>query len=252
LSDPNILFVVTHPDDESLWCSSIIKTLKDWGCRVSAICLTGGDDKVRRAEYARACVVLGIPVCMMTLPDKTTFPDLGAMMESTLDENGINIADIDLVISHSFYGEEQNHFQHKECFFQVKRWCDRSGKLHGFFAERCLIKPMLNKVNSEIVQFYTWSLLSKLAGFYRNLLMQDVRIRTTLKYNLHLLLYLTRYSKYNVCVSFPVDLRWKHSLLACYRSRSDVQSDQSYKAYMNRQEFLYLPGLKPSFFMGKL
>jgi len=82
LSDPNILFVVTHPDDESLWCSSIIKTLKDWGCRVSAICLTGGDDKVRRAEYARACVVLGIPVCMMTLPDKIIFPDVTIYLKS--------------------------------------------------------------------------------------------------------------------------------------------------------------------------
>lgn len=67
---PDKLILVAHPDDETLFFSRVLLHSKKG---LAVLCLTGGYDPIRRAEFYRALRYYGVGGYLANLPDQTAF-----------------------------------------------------------------------------------------------------------------------------------------------------------------------------------
>ena len=118
----NILFVTAHPDDESLWVGGLLNFLKkSKGVDPFVICMTGKNDSRRYYEFKSAMEVVGIDKWVMgniNIPNTGEEPlfNIQNIFEECLNELKLGKEDIDLLITHSFYGDEHEHLQHRQLF----------------------------------------------------------------------------------------------------------------------------------------
>ena len=138
-----ILFIVAHPDDESLWVGGTLNFLsKISNIEPYVLCLTGRNHPERSTEIKNALSVAGIKDYFIGTENIPTAHGQPLQHMSDCIDDAINFfgispdmqilpQDIDLVVTHPYYGDEHKHPQHIQVFKYVKEWCQ---KLHIPFA----------------------------------------------------------------------------------------------------------------------
>jgi LmbE family N-acetylglucosaminyl deacetylase len=135
-----ILVVVAHPDDEALWFgASICGLVNDLNQEVSVLCLSGHDpDSAREDEFKRSQRVAGFQKGQV-LGGKLRkagepLPSVRETLEKGLRELDISLSQIQIVITHSPYGDEHRHPHHVQCFKSLNKWCKSVNKPLAFFS----------------------------------------------------------------------------------------------------------------------
>jgi len=108
----NVVIIVAHPDDETLWAGGTILSHPEWRCFI--VCLCRKNDPDRAPKFARALKTLGARGIMGDLDDG---PDQRPLGENEVEEAILQLCpvrDFDLVITHSIRGEYTRHLRHEE------------------------------------------------------------------------------------------------------------------------------------------
>ncbi|XP_058219094.1 uncharacterized protein LOC131329750 isoform X2 [Rhododendron vialii] len=118
----NVLLVIAHPDDESMFFTPTINYLTSRGHSVHIICMSTGNangmGNIRKEELYQASAVLKIPVQQVKILDHPDFQDgFGKvwnceLLASIIDEE-IRSHAIDLIITFDNYGVS-GHCNHRE------------------------------------------------------------------------------------------------------------------------------------------
>ncbi|XP_021911508.1 N-acetylglucosaminyl-phosphatidylinositol de-N-acetylase [Carica papaya] len=101
----NILLIVAHPDDESMFFSPTINYLTSRGHNLHVLCLSignaDGKGNVRKDEFYQACAVLKVPLQQVKILDHPDLQDgfgqlwshnlLAKVIEGEVTKHGIGI-----------------------------------------------------------------------------------------------------------------------------------------------------------------
>ncbi len=229
-----MIFVVCHPDDEALWIGGTIHGLsRISGIKIHVICLSGSDkNSPRTAEFNDAMkvagyvsgVVMGGPLRPTNLP----LPSISKTVEDGLAELGLDLSEVNLLVTHSPFGEEHMHPHHVQASIELYQWTRYQRLSFGYFAclpiPTCLMQPLLRNMKRagslQLLNFakckMTWC--GMLVKFF---------VRKPY-----------RYPRYYV--QFLTDWVVKREMLASYKS-IDLQLHQDgYAMFHNNCESLYL------------
>jgi LmbE family N-acetylglucosaminyl deacetylase len=135
-----ILVIVAHPDDEAIWFgASICGLVKDLNQQVAVLCLSGHDpDSDREDEFGQSQRVAGFQIgkvlggALRNAGDP--LPPVQGTLEKGLSDLGISLSQIQIVITHSPYGDEHRHPHHMQCFKSLNQWCRSNNKPLAFFS----------------------------------------------------------------------------------------------------------------------
>tara|TARA_R110002020_G_scaffold40566_2_gene119900 strand:+ start:2901 stop:3620 length:720 start_codon:yes stop_codon:yes gene_type:complete len=156
----NIVFVVAHPDDETLWVGGLLNYLSKLdNVTPHVICMTGQNNVERYEEFKNSMRIANIKNCVvgdMEIPANGTIPlnDIEGVFNNSLQELKLTTKDIDLLITHSFYGDEHEHLQHRQLFNHFFE----SGIPFAFFSSMtlpvqmaCTLKTMKREHNTHLI-----------------------------------------------------------------------------------------------------
>ena len=121
-----ILFVVAHPDDESLWAGGTLAGLSKFEhTETYVMCITGREDEYRCDEFKKAMAIArpsGHAIMGHDLPKKggIALEEIPTFFYQGLLELGLEINDIDLIITHPHYGDEHTHMNHMQLFHAMR------------------------------------------------------------------------------------------------------------------------------------
>jgi LmbE family N-acetylglucosaminyl deacetylase len=230
----NILFVVCHPDDEALWVGGLLHGLSRFpAVAAHVICLSGADENSpRKAEFEaakvlagyRSGVVLGGGLRSAGQP----LPQISDTIISGLKKLGLSIPDIDILITHSPYGEEHMHPHHIQACEELYDWSKDHGISFGFFSclplPSCHLKPMLrNMKRFGNLQALNYAYCKY--GLFRRLIRLCERRPWRYPY---------------LYTQWLVDSSVKTDMLNCYRSIDLHKHKQGYAMFGNNVESIYL------------
>ena len=214
MKSKNVVFVTAHPDDESLWVGGIINFLnKIKGVTPYVICMTGKDDPSRSLEFKNAMEVAGVcSWCLgdMKIPENGTIPldNIQGVFDASLMATGLKKEDIDLLITHSFYGDEHEHIQHQQLFHHFYNY----GIPFAFFSSMTLPLEMV-------------SIMKDMKRLHNTHLINDALIRDPLAAHY---------------LQFKVDPEIKSRMLSQYNSINLEEHLQGYTAWDSYVEGLYV------------
>ena len=113
MSNKKILFVFAHPDDESLWTPGLIKEFSSLeGFHPYVLCLWGSlenMDPYRESQFYKSTQILGSNSFLVNSIEQDPISYGLQKMEVLLNE-------IDLIVTHSPYGDEHEHRHHKQLY----------------------------------------------------------------------------------------------------------------------------------------
>ncbi|XP_024992378.1 probable N-acetylglucosaminyl-phosphatidylinositol de-N-acetylase isoform X1 [Cynara cardunculus var. scolymus] len=130
LQKKNVLLVIAHPDDESMFFSPTINQLTSRGHNMHILCMSTGNadgiGDVRKEELYRASAILKVPLQQVTVLDHPDFQDgFGKVWNSTVLSNIVEkkVLDhaIDLIITFDNYGVS-GHCNHRDVHRGVQRF----------------------------------------------------------------------------------------------------------------------------------
>lgn len=135
-----VVFVVCHPDDEALWAGGLISCLA--GIKsfdVHVICISGANDpSPRKIEFGKAQKICGYfsgTVVGDTLgPASNPIKSLRDKISDGLHDLKITCSDIDLLFTHSPYGDEHAHPHHIQACEELYAWAKKHKVPFGFFS----------------------------------------------------------------------------------------------------------------------
>ena len=135
-----ILVVVAHPDDEAIWFgASLCGLVNDLHQQVTVLCISGHDpDSSREEEFKQSQIVAGFQ-CGKVLGGalrkaSEPLPPIQNTLEIGLKQLNISLEQIDIVITHSPYGDEHRNPHHAQCFRSLLKWCESVNKPLAFFS----------------------------------------------------------------------------------------------------------------------
>ncbi|KAG2667791.1 hypothetical protein I3843_15G128200 [Carya illinoinensis] len=123
----NVLLVVAHPDDESMFFSPTITFLTSRGHNLHVLCLSMGDadgkGNIRKDELYQACAILKVPLQQVKIMDHPDLQDgFGRVWNHTLlakiIEGEIMRYGIDLIITFDNYGVS-GHCNHRDVHYGI-------------------------------------------------------------------------------------------------------------------------------------
>ena len=155
-----ILFVVAHPDDESLWIGGILNFLSNREeVEPYVLCATGRHHPERYKEFESVMNLIGIDnwyVANENVPELggcRFLSDLEESFNSGLESLGLKLEDIDVLITHPFHGDEHRNGQHSQMFAVLFNFCQRNNISFGFFStiiiRYYLMKPLLMSMKRD-------------------------------------------------------------------------------------------------------
>jgi LmbE family N-acetylglucosaminyl deacetylase len=231
-----IVFAVCHPDDEALWIGGLLCELARLPfIRAHVVCLSGKDphsprmqefDAAQKAAGYSSGVVLGGPL----RPAPEPLPDTSRTLAQGLEQLAIKRNGIDLLVTHSPYGDEHKHPHHVQTHRELKSWCEAEGVPFGFFS--CIPIPSVPHMPllTELRRRGSLHLLN-LCQCTAN---PDANRRRDLRgASSH-----RDHSKY--FIQFLTDPVAKAKMLACYPSIGLAQHEQGYAMFTSACEALYL------------
>ncbi len=224
----NLVFVVCHPDDEALWIGGLLCALPEFsGIRTHVICLSGRDstspreaefhDARRTAGYA-AGVVLGFPLRAAGEP----LPSIAETTVEGLQHLKLEAAEVDLLVTHSPYGDEHANPHHVQAYRELRAWTRRHGVPFGYFST----VPMSDFAHVPLDTGFRRSGALHLLARLRCEWPQG-RERTDVD----------RPAEY---VQFAIDAARKHSMLRCYQSIDLDAHARGYAAFSSGAEGIYV------------
>jgi LmbE family N-acetylglucosaminyl deacetylase len=107
-----VVFIVAHPDDETLWAAGTILNHTSWQCFI--VCLCRKNDKDRAPKFFKALNTLGAKGIMGDLNDG---PEQTPLRENEVEQAILQLipdTDFDLIITHNPNGEYTRHLRHEE------------------------------------------------------------------------------------------------------------------------------------------
>jgi LmbE family N-acetylglucosaminyl deacetylase len=226
----NLVFAVCHADDEAVWIGGLLHGLSQLGCLdLHVVCFSGGETRAAEFELAReragyrAGVVLDLPL----RPAPEPLPPLAGLLESGLEQLELAPGAIDLLITHSPYGDEHVNPHHRQAYRELRAWSKRRDVPFGFFTSVAspfaFHVPLLHELRRE----GTLHLLDlarcrpRVGGL---LLGPDWRALATARYFLR----------------FGIDQTTKAEMLACYGSVDQEEFRRGYAMYTSGSESLYV------------
>ncbi len=219
--------VTAHPDDESLWVGGILSSLSKMpNIDISLICITGANHPFRKQELSAAmnqASVTSWAVMELDIPTRggISLNQPVAHYLKGLDTLQIKEADIDLIITHSPYGDEHEHIQHSQLFHELYSRCNNTGVPFSFFS--FLPAPYYGKIS--ILPHGKRGYGLHMIGFYQCFARPDIKISHAMP-------------KY--FVQFKVDEKVKNNMLCCYESIDIEEHKDGYFAWTSFVEGLYL------------
>ena len=112
LSSKNVVVIVAHPDDETLWTGGTILSNPDWKCFVISLCR--GKDPDRSVRFHNALKVLN---CEGIMGDMDDGPKQLPLDETEVEKTIMDLLPtkhFDLIITHNPAGEYTRHLRHEE------------------------------------------------------------------------------------------------------------------------------------------
>ncbi|WP_186758574.1 PIG-L deacetylase family protein [Echinicola salinicaeni] len=108
----NATVLVAHPDDETIWAGGLILENPDWNWTI--ICLCRANDGDRAPKFYRALEMFGAKGIMADLDDgpEQNPLDLNILEDTIVDL--LSCRPVNLIFSHSPYGEYTRHLRHEE------------------------------------------------------------------------------------------------------------------------------------------
>jgi hypothetical protein len=160
MTKQNILVVVAHPDDETLWFYGGLKRLSQ-KFNVDILCLTLGGNSVRAREVVMATTHLAVNVI---------FGDLAVHKRSSL------LCDLQvpvmehilkkpykLIITHPPGGNLNSHPHYLQCFHVIRRIANRHKIRFGFFSE----SPQMSQLQGKYrFRFTSWDYAGQFFNYY--------------------------------------------------------------------------------------
>ncbi|KEH31340.1 N-acetylglucosaminyl-phosphatidylinositol de-N-acetylase [Medicago truncatula] len=123
----NVLLVIAHPDDESMFFTPTINFLTSRGHNVQILCLSNGDadgkGNVRKQELFQACVSLKVPMQQVKIVNHPDLQDgFGKAwnhdLMANIIEQEITSHCIDMIITFDKYGVS-GHCNHRDVHYGV-------------------------------------------------------------------------------------------------------------------------------------
>lgn len=108
----NVIIIVAHPDDETLWAGGTILSHPHWNCFIVSVCR--GNDTERASKFYNALKVLKSEGNMGDLDDGT---EQNPLDEEELEQAILNLLPqkhYHLIITHNPTGEYTRHLRHEE------------------------------------------------------------------------------------------------------------------------------------------
>lgn len=217
-----IVFIIAHPDDEALWIGGLLHSLMNIH-DVYLICLSGAGDPDRSKEFQKAMTILdkvksthlGRELARQRNGD---IPNVIDTVTSGLQKLNLNISDINLLITHSPYGDEHRHRHHIQIYGELSNLAKTNSTPFGFFSYMAIPYYKMISEMSEAKRGFGLHLI--------NFMSCEPYKPTTIEV-----------PKY--FVQFRVD-DIKHRLLSVYRSINREEHRQGYYAWDSLVEGLYL------------
>ncbi|KAJ8771965.1 hypothetical protein K2173_027142 [Erythroxylum novogranatense] len=129
LINKNVLLVIAHPDDESMFFSPTISFLISRGNNLRILCLSIGDadglGKTRKDELCRACAVLQVPLQQVKVLNHPELQDgFGLVWDHNLMaqiiEEEVSAHEINMIITFDKYGVS-GHCNHRDVHYGVRK-----------------------------------------------------------------------------------------------------------------------------------
>jgi LmbE family N-acetylglucosaminyl deacetylase len=234
MKNTNILFVVCHPDDEALWAGGLIHGLSAFpNVDVNVICLSGQDEhSARPAEFAAAQAIAGYKKGVILggalRPANQSLPPTGQAVSAGLEQLGLTVSDIGVLITHSPFGEEHMHPHHVQACLELHAWTAAQKIPFGYFSclplPTCRLQPSLKNMKRlgalQVLNYAhcKYSLLRRAIRWYED----------------------RPYRYPHLYIQWLVDAPAKRAMLNCYRSIDLPLHEQVYAMFNNNVESLYL------------
>ncbi len=230
----NILFVVCHPDDEALWVGGLLHELSRFPeVVVHVICLSGAEDNSpRKAEFEAARAVAGYRSGVVMggglRPAGLPLPPVSDTVIAGLEKLGLPLQEIDVLFTHSPYGDEHLHPHHVQASKELFEWAKKRHIPFGYFS--CIplpnsnLEPVLrNMMRSGSLQLlnYAWCVyrpLQKIIKWFKGKERHYPRLYT----------------------QWLVDMNIKRKMLSCYQSIGLDQHNEGYAMFSSNVETLYV------------
>jgi len=129
----NILILISHPSDETLYFYEGIKQLSKFNA-LDLLCLTYSSTSIRGKELFQIATKLNINVIFKNMSDR----GIGSLLYDIEKQvhTALLIKAYTAVITHPANGGEKHHPHHIQCFHIARRLCHQMGLRFGFFSDR--------------------------------------------------------------------------------------------------------------------
>jgi LmbE family N-acetylglucosaminyl deacetylase len=232
----NLVFAVCHPDDEALWVGGLLCELARLPfIKAYVVCLSGNDprsprmgefDAARESAGYAGGVILGFPL----RPAPDPLPDTALTLRDGLARLNLREGDVDLVITHSSYGDEHKHPHHRQAFSEIGRWCRESGIPFGYFS--CLPFTWLRHIPFA-VDLRRLGTLHLLNASKCEPVFSDGHYEADPSLS-------SRFELPKYYLQFLTDAPAKTRMLGCYRSINLAQHEHGYAMFTSACEAIYL------------
>lgn len=231
----NILVLIAHPADETLYLYEGIKQLSIENF-VDILCLTYSSNSIRGRELQQAMRNLNVNVTFRNISDKgihTMLLNIESHIASALSTKKYSI-----LITYPPHGSEKSHPHHIQCFHIARRLSSRLHLRFGFFSEK---KVNLVKIKPDTYKFNflkNFHYLLKYAFLNMKISRFPLKSLLEVRSEFHFLIRnIFRSHQYFLLTYYPKHFE-KQSTIGLYMSQ--INSLIEMKTYLSPVEYLYL------------